>query len=71
MSKHGYNAIADTMSTNEKRNNMFVICPYAEVTAKQKDAMTEAEVDYKHQSMYEIMYNCLIKLLGSSNQSGK
>jgi AcrR family transcriptional regulator len=50
---------------------MFGIYPYAEVTAKQKDAMTEAEVDYKYQSLYEITYNCLIKLLGSSNQSGK
>jgi AcrR family transcriptional regulator len=50
---------------------MFGIYPYAEVTAKQKDAMTEAEVDYKYQSLYEITYNCLIKLLGSSNKSGK
>lgn len=50
---------------------MFGIYPYAEVTAKQKEAMTEAEVDYKYQSIYEITYNCLIKLLGSCNQSGK
>ena len=33
---------------------MFGIYPYAEVTAKQKEAMTEAEVDYKYQSIYEI-----------------
>ena len=50
---------------------MFGIYPYAEVTAKQKAAMTEAEVDYKYQSIYEITYNCLVKLLESSNQSGK
>ena len=50
---------------------MFGIYPYAEVTAKQKDAMTEAEVDNKYQSIYEITYNCLIKLLLSSDQSGK
>ncbi len=50
---------------------MFGIYPYAEVTAKQKDAMTEAGVDYKYQSIYEITYNCLIKLLGSSKQPGK
>ena len=50
---------------------MFGIYPYAEVTAKQKEAMTEAEVEYKYQSIYEITYNCLIRLLGSSNQSGK
>lgn len=42
---------------------MFGIYPYAEVTAKQKAAMTEAEVDYKYQSIYEITYNCLIRLL--------
>ena len=42
---------------------MFGIYPYAEVTAKQKEAMTGAEVDYKYQSIYEITYNCLIRLL--------
>ena len=42
---------------------MFGIYPYAEVTAKQKEAMKEAEVDYKYQSIYEITYNCLIRLL--------
>ena len=45
---------------------MFGIYPYAEVTAKQKEAMTQAEVDYKYQSIYEITYNCLIRLLSSS-----
>jgi AcrR family transcriptional regulator len=38
---------------------MFGIYPYAEVTAKQKDAMKEAGVDYKYQTIYEITYNCL------------
>ena len=42
---------------------MFGIYPYAEVTAKQRAAMKEAEVDYKYQSIYEITYNCLIRLL--------
>lgn len=42
---------------------VFGIYPYAEVTSKQKAAMTEAEVDYKYQSIYEITYNCLIRLL--------
>ena len=42
---------------------MFGIYPYAEVTAKQKEAMAEAEVDYKYQTIYEITYNCLIRLL--------
>ena len=42
---------------------MFGIYPYAEVTAKQKEALKEAEVDYKYQTIYEITYNCLIQLL--------
>jgi AcrR family transcriptional regulator len=42
---------------------MFGIYPYAEVTAKQKDAMKEAGVDYRYQTIYEITYNCLIRLL--------
>lgn len=42
---------------------MFGIYPYAEVTAKQKEAMKEAEVDYKYQTIYETTYNCLARLL--------
>ena len=42
---------------------MFGSYPYAEVTEKQKKAMEEAEVDYKYQTIYEITYNCLIRLL--------
>ena len=42
---------------------MFGIYPYAEVTARQRKAMAEAKVDYKYQSIHEITYNCLIKLL--------
>ena len=42
---------------------MFGIYPYAEVTAKQKEAMKEAEVDYRYQTIYEITYQCLVRLL--------
>ena len=42
---------------------MFGIYPYAEVTKKQKKAMEEAGIDYTYQSIYEITYNCLIRLL--------
>ena len=42
---------------------MFGIYPYSEVTAKQKAAMAEAKVEYKYQSIYEITYNCLLRLL--------
>ena len=50
---------------------MFGIYPYAEVTAKQKEAMKEAEVDYKYQTIYEITYNCLIQLLKNQEELRK
>ncbi len=42
---------------------MFGIYPYAEVTDKQRKAMEEADVDYIYHSIFEITYNCLIRLL--------
>ena len=42
---------------------MFGIYPYTTVTDKQKAAMAEAEVDYVYQSIYELTYSCLIRLL--------
>lgn len=42
---------------------MFGLYPYAEVTAKQKEAMKAADVDFKYPSIYELTYNCLIGLL--------
>ena len=42
---------------------MFGIYPYAKVTEKQKEAMREAQVDFAWHSIYEITYNCLIRLL--------
>ena len=42
---------------------MFGIYPYAEVTAKQKEAMEAAEVGFRYQSIYEITYNCLVRLI--------
>ena len=43
---------------------MFGIYPYTAVTEKQRDAMCEAGVDYRYQSVYELTYNCLTRLLG-------
>lgn len=43
---------------------MFGIYPYAKVTEKQKAAMKDAQVDFLNQSIYEITYNCLVRLLG-------
>ena len=43
---------------------MFGIYPYTVVTEKQRSAMNEAGVDYVYQSIYEITYTCLSRLLG-------
>ena len=42
---------------------MYGIYPYAEVTEKQKEAMKNANVPFKSQTIYEITYNGLLKLL--------
>lgn len=42
---------------------MFGIYPYTAVTDKQKKAMDDAQIDYVYQSIYEITYNCLMRLL--------
>lgn len=57
--------------TEEEKDNfifsffpfMYGIYPYAEVTKKQKLAMEKAKVQFKFQSIYEITYNGLLKLL--------
>ena len=43
---------------------MFGIYPYARVTEKQKTAMKDAQVNFVEQSIYEITYNGVIRLLG-------
>lgn len=43
---------------------MFGIYPYTTVTEKQRVAMKEAGVNYVYQSVYELTYSCLIRLLG-------
>ena len=42
---------------------MFGIHPYTSVTDKQRSAMKDAKVDYAYQSVYELIYHCLIRLL--------
>ena len=60
------------MSVEEKQNFIYVffpfmfgIYPYTAVTDKQKYAMKEAGVDFMYQTIYEITYACLIRLLGN------
>ena len=43
---------------------MFGIYPYTAVTEKQREAMEKAEIDYNYQTVYEITYPYLLKLLG-------
>ena len=43
---------------------MFGIYPYTTVTEKQRIAMEEAGIDYVYQTVYELTYSCLIRLLG-------
>ena len=43
---------------------MFGIYPYTAVTEKQREAMKEAGINYVYQSVYELTYSCLVRLLG-------
>ena len=40
------------------------VTAYTAATEKQKTAMKEAGIDYVYQSVYELTYSCLIRLLG-------
>ena len=43
---------------------MFGIYPYTEDTEKQRTGMKEASIHYVYQTAYELIYSCLIRLLG-------
>ena len=43
---------------------MFGIYSYTAVTEKQRVAMKEAGINYVYQTVYELTYSCLIRLLG-------
>ncbi len=47
---------------------MFGIYPYTEVTEKQRDAMREAHVNFAYPSAYELICDCIIRLLGESRK---
>ena len=56
----------------EKQNFLYAffpfvygIYPYAVVTEEQKQAMTKADVNFQYHSIYELAYNCIIKLVGT------
>ena len=45
---------------------MFGIYPYTAVTAKQREAMKDADVDFVYQSIYDITLRCLLGLLNAA-----
>lgn len=49
---------------------MFGIYPYTSVTEKQKAAMKKAGIDYVYQTVYELTYSCLIRLLPDRKMNG-
>ena len=58
------------MSAEERENFLYAffpfvygIYPYAVVTEKQKCAMKKANVNFKTHSIYELAFNCILKLL--------
>ena len=42
---------------------LFGVYPYTVVTDKQKKSMQDAGVDYTYQSVYELIYACVLRLL--------
>ena len=66
----GLNKYFPDMTVSEKQDFiytffpfMFGIYPYTFVTAKQRTAMEEANVNYVFMTIYEITFNCVKKLL--------
>ena len=45
---------------------LFGVYPYSVATQKQLDAMRDANMDFKMHSIYEIIYSCVIQLLGGA-----
>ena len=45
---------------------LFGVYPYTAATEKQLDAMKEAKMNFKMHSIYEIIYSCVLQLLGGA-----
>ena len=43
---------------------LFGVYPYSVATEKQISAMRDAKLDFKMHSIYDIIYSCVIQLLG-------
>lgn len=44
---------------------MFGIYPYTQVTEKQKTAMKQAGIEFAYQTIYELTFRCIVRLLGA------
>lgn len=45
---------------------LFGVYPYSVATQKQIDAMRDAKMDFRMHSIYEIIYSCVMQLLGGT-----
>ena len=45
---------------------LFGVYPYSVATQKQLDAMREAKMEFRMHSIYEIIYSCVMQLLGGA-----
>lgn len=45
---------------------LFGVYPYSVATQKQLDAMREAKMEFRMHSIYEIIYSCVMQLLGGT-----
>ena len=45
---------------------LYGIYPYTTVSAKQRQAMSEAGINFVYMSVYDLAYNCIRMLLGAS-----
>ena len=45
---------------------LFGVYPYSVATEKQLDAMRDAKMDFRMHSIYEIIYSCVMQLLGGT-----
>ena len=45
---------------------LFGVYPYSVATQKQLDAMRDAKMEFRMHSIYEIIYSCVMQLLGGT-----
>ena len=50
---------------------MFGIYPYTAVTEKQREAMRAANVDFAYPSVYDLVYGCILRLLGGAGKGSE